>query len=67
MEITFKGGFYMVRYMLGWIDRKMDELDDDKLAIPKAFSLGIIEGCIDVSVFAGLAFIIRTICEHTKN
>lgn len=57
----------MVRYMLGWIDRKMDELDDDKLAIPKAFSLGIIEGCIDVSVFAGLAFIIRTICERTKN
>ena len=57
----------MVRYMLEWIDRKMNALDDDKLAIPKAFSLGIIEGCIDISVFTGLAFIIRTICERTKN
>lgn len=57
----------MVRYLLEFIDRKMNALDDDKLAIPKAFSLGIIEGCIDVSVFAGLAFIISTIYGRTKN
>lgn len=57
----------MVRYLLEQIDRKMNALDDDKLAIPKAFSLGIIEGCIDVSVFAGLAFIISTIYKRTKN
>ena len=58
----------ITRNILDWVDKKVDEVDvdNDKLALPKCFGLGMIEGMVDVSVLmvpivvgAGVVYLIK--------
>ena len=58
----------MVRKILGWCDKKYEEIleDDDNICHAKAFGLGAIEGAIDALVVLGAIASVSVIIETIK-